>query len=172
MAWLCAQEGTLTVDRLRELVEYQPATGRFIRRVSTAPRALAGGIAGDMDSKGYWRVRVDKKRYLAHRLAWFYMTGVWPAFQVDHKNTIRTDNRWDNLRPATQVQNFQNMRVHKDNVSGLKGASWHKQNQKWRSRIWVDKKELLLGYFDTPEEAHEAYKTAAKTHFGEFARSN
>lgn len=139
-----AKEGPLTQDRLRELLHYDPETGLFIRRVTTAARATAGTIAGDMDSKGYWRLRVDRKRYLAHRLAWFYVHGEWPE-EIDHINCKRTDNRLCNLRPAT---------------SG-----------RWRASIYVDGKSKWLGVYDTPEEANAAYSRAAIKYFGQFARA-
>lgn len=170
MPWPCASDAELTVDRLRYLVTYQPETGNFIRNVSTAPRAMAGTLAGDMDSKGYWRVRVDRKRYLAHRLAWFYVHGEWPAVEVDHRNGVTADNRLTNLRLATVEQNRRNTRTHKDNSAGFKGVSWSQNMKKWRSRIRVENAEMTLGYFDTRAEAHSAYEHAATAHFGEFAR--
>lgn len=161
----------LTVERLKYLVHYDPMTGDFTRLISTSGRAMAGSKCGDTDSKGYWRLRVDGRRYLAHRLAWFYMTGEWPPNEVDHKNLVRTDNRWGNLRLSDEFTNKRNTATYKNNKSGLKGVSWHVCSKKWRARIRIDGREVNLGLFDTTEEANAAYAAAAKMHFGEFARA-
>lgn len=116
-------------------------------------------------------MRLDGKRYLGHRVAWFYMMGEWPV-EVDHENLIRDDNRWKNLRPADEFLNKRNTPAYKNNKSGLKGASWHVCSRAWRARIRVAGKEVNLGLFDTPEEANVAYYEAAKKHFGEFARAS
>jgi hypothetical protein len=69
----------LTAKRLRELLSYDAMTGDFIRRVSLSPRTAIGSKAGCVDHKGYRQIRVDGKRYAAHRLAFLYQTGVWPG---------------------------------------------------------------------------------------------
>lgn len=162
----------LTHDRLCELIKYDPETGVFTRLVGRGgQKARAGDVCGDRDGKGYLRMRVDCVRYSAHRLAWFYMTGEWPKGEVDHKNMVRTDSRWANLRLATSGQNKRNTRARSRNKIGLKGVSWHVCSRKWRSRIYLDGKERNLGLYDTPEEAHKAYAAAARRHFGEFGRA-
>lgn len=171
MPWAKAASAELTVGRLRELLTYDPETGVFTRRVSTAPRAMAGTVAGDVDSKGYWRLRVDGRRYLAHRLAWFYVHGEWPAEQIDHVNGVRTDNRLNNLRLADAFQNRHNCRCRWDSGSGLKGVSYRRANKKWRAQIYAYGKSVLIGYFPTPDAAHAAYAEAAKTFHGQFARA-
>ena len=170
MPWLCASGEELTHSRLLELLSYNPMTGDFIRKVSTAPRAMRGAIAGDVDSKGYWRLRIDGKRYLAYRVAGFWMTGKWPSDEVDHKNRVRVDNRWDNLRLADTFQNKRNTSVYRNNRAGLKGA-YLTVGGRYTTRIRIDGKNLHLGTFDTPEEAHALYVVKSKEHFGEFARA-
>lgn len=161
----------LTVERLRFLIRYEPETGKFFRKVSTAARSLEGSECGDIDGKGYIRLRVDGRRYIGHRLAWFYMTGAWPADEVDHINRCRTDNRWCNLRLATKSLNKRNTSVRRNNRVGFKGVSWHKDAKRWRSRIYINGKEKNLGLYDTPEAANAAYEAAALLYFGEFARA-
>lgn len=91
--------------------------------------------------------------------------------KADHKEPSKTlDNRRINLRIANDAESVRNRRKQKNNTSGFRGVSFCKANRKWRARIKVDRKEIMIGYFDTPEEAHAAYCEEARKHFGEFAR--
>lgn len=158
------------VDELKRHIRYDRDTGNFIRIIGTS-RSPEGSVVGDIDSKGYWRVGVLGKRYLAHRLAWLYETGEWLDGEIDHKNRVRSDNRWSNLRKSDEFTNKRNTPAYRNNKSGLKGVSWHVCSKKWRSRIRINGKEVNLGLYETPEEANEAYRIAAEKQFGEFARS-
>ena len=113
---------------------------------------------------------IDRRAYLEHDIIWFYMTGEWPSDGVDHFNSDKTDNRWRNLRQATQSQNNANSRRRADNTSGFKGVCWYEATGKWSSRIGVGGKKINLGYFDKPHLAYAAYCLAARKHFGDFAR--
>jgi hypothetical protein len=156
----------ISAERLRELLNYDPETGAFTWR---APRRghRAGGIAGHLNEKGYVRISVDGRRYAAHRLAWLYMTGEWPEDQIDHKDLSRANNRWENLRPATNAQNQMNSTA-KIGTSGRKGVYWYAG--KWQARIWVNGKAINLGRFEDKEKAAAAYVLHARKRFGEFAR--
>jgi hypothetical protein len=99
---------------------------------------------------------------MANRLAWFYMTGEWPADLVDHKNRARDDDRWENLRPATNAMNSQNQGMYKNNTSGFIGVSFHRG--RWRAHIRVNYKLIILGYYDTAEAAGAAYLEAKAVH--------
>jgi len=89
---------------------------------------------------------------------------------VDHINGDKLDNRKCNLRICTQAQNCCNSKKQKNNTSGYKGVCWHTTRKKWFSSIKYNKKNISLGYFNTPEEAYAAYCKAAKELHGEFAR--
>ena len=161
----------ITHQRLRELLHYDPLTGIFLRLVSANSRVKVGDIAGSLHkATGYRRIQIDGRDYMAHRLAWFYVTGEWPTADIDHWNLNRTDNRFCNLREATNSENHANMRARADNTSGFKGVYFHKPNRKWVTQITVIGKRIYLGSFDTKGSAHAAYAAAAKQHFGEFAR--
>jgi len=159
----------LTAERLRELFNYDPETGVFRRRVTCSNRR-AGEVAGSF-SHGYLRIGIDGRDYLAHRLAWLHVHGVWPAGEVDHRNQTRDDNRIDNLREATHAQNGWNAGKRSHNASGFKGVSFDKRDRRWVAEIRHHGKRECLGYFDTPEEAHAAYVEAAHRLHGEFARA-
>lgn len=172
--------GGLTYERLREALHYDPMTGVFTWLIPGCGPG-GGGVrgvgkpAGRVSKAGYVRLSVDNVRYRAHRLAWFYMTGQWPALQVDHKNGVRHDNRWRNLREATQVQNSANM-MRQRPASGMpKGVICYKNSRtgtvRYRAHIMVDGRSIYLGSFRQLQEAADAYSAAAREHFGEFARA-
>ncbi len=98
------------------------------------------------------------------------MTGAWPD-QIDHINGDRMDNRWANLRLATNSQNHANSKRYVTNRCGFKGVSWRSDKNKWSARIVRNYRAKNLGYFDSPEQAHEAYVRAAEVVHGEFARA-
>lgn len=89
---------------------------------------------------------------------------------VDHIDGNGLNNQRSNLRLASNSQNIANSRISKNNRSGYKGIYWLASHKKWRAEIRVRGQQIFLGMYDTPEEAHEAYKAAALDHFGEFAR--
>jgi hypothetical protein len=159
--------GPLTHNRLKKLIAYDKKTGEFIRLVSSGGEP-AGPIKNlPSTSDGYIHIAVDGVTYAAHRLAFFYVEGRWPPHHLDHKNLIRTDNRWNNLRPATWSQNNHHMIL--TNKTGFRGVTFMPTTKKFRSKIRVDGVHFYLGVFDSPEEAHAAYCSAALRYFGEFA---
>lgn len=169
----------ISLDELKEFVRYEPETGIFIRLSAPRPQAAhyigkpAGYIkpGSHADGGGYVLMSIDGRVYRAHQLAWLYMTGEWPSGDIDHKNDIRHDNRWENLRAATRSQNIGNARIPHDSLSGVKGATWDKNRGKWLSQIVFQGRHIYLGRFDTKEEAGAAYDRAALKYFGEFARA-
>jgi hypothetical protein len=157
----------LTVERLREVLAYDPDTGVFIHKLSN-PRTPEGSVAGWGSPNGYVRISVDDSKYLAHRLAWFHTYGQWPSGFIDHVNRDKSDNRIANLRQATKSQNSGNAIRRKDNKTGTRGVYWHKVANKFAAQLQINKKNITLGYFTTVEEAKAAYEAAAKEYFREF----
>lgn len=160
---------TLTAERLREVLHYDAATGRFTW-LKSHQKVSAGDAAGCLDDKGYVRIRIDGKRYRAHRLAWLYVTGDWPEDQIDHRDLDKANNAFLNLRQANNTQNNGNRKRQPNNTSGHRGVSWHSPRRRWRAIIYVGKKQVYLGTFNNKETAAEAYRLAAQSKFGEFAR--
>ncbi len=148
----------LTAQQLRELLNYDPETGEFTRRVVTCNKVKVGDVAGSRHHSGYVHIRVLGVIRLAHRLAVLYMTGAWPADQVDHISGDRADNRWRNLRDVAKTTNLENQRAaHENNGSRLLGVSFDPRLNKYRAQIQTNKRKLHLGVFDTAEQAHSAY---------------
>lgn len=158
----------LTQERLRDLLDYDPATGVF-RWKRRRRQFESGSIAGTILSDGYREIMIDCRHYKAHRLAWFYVHGEWPNGDLDHKDTHRDHNWIDNLRPATDSQNHANQRRNSNNTSGFKGVSFESRSGKWRAAISADRRVIKLGRFSTPEEAHAAYMAKALELFGQYA---
>ena len=161
----------MTSELLREILHYDPETGYFRWKVATSRAIKTGAIAGCADGEGYLEIGIFRRKYLTHRLAWLYQTGSWPEGEIDHVNGIRNDNRFVNLRPATRSQNQQNTRRQINNTSGFKGVSWFEPTRRWKAYINLRRKQIHLGYFDTPEEAHAAYCAASEALHREFGRT-
>ena len=152
----------ITRERVLELLDYDPETGIFRWRVDRK-KVKAGQVAGTITDSGYVRVCLDGILYMAHRLVWFLETGDWPADQLDHRDRNKVNNRFSNLREATDAENRQNM-PPRSNKTGLIGAHKGSNSRRWTSSIKVQGKKHHLGYFDTPAEAAAAYVEAKKTY--------
>tara|TARA_R110000787_G_scaffold198918_2_gene309980 strand:+ start:662 stop:1153 length:492 start_codon:yes stop_codon:yes gene_type:complete len=144
--------------KLKELFIYNKDSGIFTRIVSTACNNKVGDVVGSLDN-GYLRVKVDGKNYRLHRLAFLYVTGEMPE-EVDHLNHVRSDNRWVNLREASDIENSRNKSISKSNTSGVIGVFWAKDRNRWRSQIMVDNKTIWLGQFAEFSDAVNARKNA------------
>lgn len=153
----------LTAAQLRERLHYEPITGVFtwIKLEAACRNTKVGDEAGSSDYRRYIRINILGHLIYAHCLAWLYMTGAWPKDQVDHRNTIRNDNRWENLREVSPASNSQNRRTARiDNSSGRIGVSRH--GRKFQARIMVAGKSIYLVEHETPDAAHAAYITAKR----------
>ena len=147
----------LSLERLYEVLAYDADTGLFTWRVKHAHAQL---IAGAKDYYGYCVIRIDGKLYKAHRLAWLYTYGEWPAKGLDHKNQVKDDNRISNLREATQSENMHNVPPRASNKSGVSGVVWRSDCNKWNARIKVGYKNFNLGLYTNMADAIEARKAA------------
>jgi len=163
----------ITAERLRELLTYDPETGVFTNRTWRRGSATArvGCEAGWLNPNGYRYVELDGERYLSSRLAVLYMTGQWPEHEVDHRNGMPADNRWQNLREATHSQNLRNTPKRQGTSSQYKGVHLHKASGKWTAHIRYEGCFHYLGIFANEEDARDAYLKAAHEHHGEFAWS-
>jgi len=157
-------------EHLLEIFKYDPDTGVFTRVKRTGSRSTALPVGWVDNTNGYPHVQINGKKYAQHRVAFLYMTGRWPANQIDHRDGDRTNNRWDNLREATNSQNSANRSVQSNNTFGRKGVYWHKGARKWTASVCLNKKSIYLGLFATESEAAAAYEAKARELFGEFAK--
>lgn len=150
-------------EKLRGLLSYDPETGEF--RWLASRRNGKGLIPGSINGDGYLQIQTGDETYKAHRLAWLYVHGVWPAKQLDHINGIRTDNRIANLREATNAENGQNRAIARNNRSGHKGVTADKRSGKWKAYIKINKRMKHIGYFHNLDDAVAArVKAKAELH--------
>lgn len=160
----------LTMERLRELLDYQPETGKFFWKVTTRG-TRAGEEAGCVRPIGYRAISIDYTSYYAHRLAWFYMTGEWPKRQVDHKNGDRDDNRIANLADVSVSQNSHNtVKLGPKNTTGYRGVT--RYADKFIAQGMIEGKLEAIAMCDTAEEAAEAYKAWRVERLGALPENN
>jgi hypothetical protein len=153
----------ITIEHLRESLDYNVQTGIFTWRKNHWRPDLIGKTAGSIHSAGYISIAIHNVKRLAHRLAWFYVTGNIPKNHIDHINGNKLDNSFVNLRQVTRFGNLQNMRqATKANKVGLLGVSSHQG--KWRAQIMVNGKRIRASGFDTPELAHKKYLELKRKH--------
>ena len=140
----------ITQTDLHQLLKYNPTTGQFVWAVSRRSRyGQKGSPAGNLHSSGYIHIRVSGQLYKAHRVAWCYVHGYWPAEQIDHINRVRHDNRIANLRLATPVENSRNRGL----INPHPGVTWDAVRNKWRVQRRVNGKVVSAGRYDTKEAA-------------------
>jgi hypothetical protein len=140
----------LTADRLRSLLAYEPLTGLFTWRVKKA-RACVGDAAGYVLANGYRRVQIDGRSYAASHLAVLHVTGKLPAQEVDHRNRVRDDNRWDNLFECPHAVNLQNKGRYRNSTQSVSGVQ--RRGDRFRVRVWKDGMQHNVGVFDSMEDA-------------------
>jgi hypothetical protein len=162
-----------SIDELRRLFNYDPATGTLMRRsrVDIPPRIdkrFANKPTGYRGAMGYLQVGIGKQLFLAHRIIWKFVHGTEPT-HIDHINGNPSDNRLVNLRLATRSQNLCNRSRTKTKLSQLpKGV--FRAGKKFSAAITAQGKLYRLGHYNTPEQASVAYQEAALRLHGEFAR--
>jgi HNH endonuclease len=159
----------LTQKYLKSILEYDPKTGLFTWLVTLSLRKPKGCIAGFPQLKGRIKIGIRGHDYMAHRLAFLYMTGKWPEYEIDHINENPSDNRWENLRHGTPHQNHGNRGKQVNNSSGYKGVCKPTGKNFFIAGIKVHGKRIHLGVFQKAEEAYAAYCAAAKKYYGKWA---
>lgn len=148
-------EEYLSLEQARDLFYFD---GSVLRNRVTRNKAKAGQPAGSVGAEGYVRVRVGHYKFRAHRIVWLITYGSWPKGQIDHINGVRDDNRLENLRDVTALDNQRNAKIRVDNKSGVTGVEF--ENGFWIARIKINGKKYRLGRFRTKEAASFARRAA------------
>ena len=154
----------LTYERVSELLHYDEETGKIYWKVRPSKNVHIGDEAGSLKRSGrntYRYIQIDRKKYLAHRIAWLLYYENWPQNQIDHLDGNGLNNTPENMREATNQDNAKNQRMRNNNSSGVTGVCWKKARGKWHAQINIDGKRKSLGYFADFDEAAETYRKAA-----------
>jgi hypothetical protein len=149
---------------LNELFSYKD--GALYWKIDVASAVKAGSKAGYINNH-YQKIKIKGKYYYAHRLIFAMFNGYAPKF-IDHIDGNPENNLIENLRPANLQQNNCNAKIRKDNLSGAKGVTWHKN--KWNVRVGVGGKRKHIGSFEEFELAELVATMAREKYHGLFAR--
>ena len=158
-----------SVTKLNELFIYDAKTGelRWLSIPKSFKRAKVGDLVGTVGAKhGYRVVGIAGKYYYVHRIIWKMVTDSEPSHQIDHADGDRLNNRFSNLREATNAQNRWNSRLAKNNSSGVKGVCWESGRNTWVATVNCKR----IGRFKSKQDAILARMNAAAEMHGEFVR--
>ena len=152
-------------EYLSKRFKYDPVSGLLFWKILFPGKVAGTEVRGRVP---FIKLALERLDFKAHRLIWIMHTGktIPAGMVIDHIDGDATNNAIKNLRLCTQKENSRNCRLPKNNTSGYKGVSF--QAGGYRAYITVDRKQIHLGRYKTPEEAFAAYVRAAKVHFGEF----
>ncbi len=168
---------SISQSELKELFDYRD-DGVLVRKVATSgPSGAVGTVVGSFTrdttrpGKGYMVTKIRGKHYCVHRLIWLWHHGEMPEC-VDHVDRDTRNNRVENLRSASSVENMANRKMFSNNTSGCKGVHWHKRQQKWYAYVGVGGRNKSLGYFDDFAKAVGVATEARNQIHGQFAALN
>lgn len=157
----------ITQEELKNLLHYDPLTGVFTW-LNSSRKGFNGKVAGSLRNDGYWAIKIKGKSEYAQRVAWLYMMGNWPTSTVDHKDLNKLNNRWLNLRIASQQEQCCNRGVAKNNTSGHKGVHWEAKRNRWLAYSYHKGKRHFFGYHKQKEDAVTAAENGRQALHKEF----
>jgi hypothetical protein len=128
------------------------------------PGRRVNSPVGCLSPNGYLVVRIDGKLYYAHRLVWALCKGSPVPDTLDHINGNRSDNRIENLRPATTKDNTVNRKKRANAKSKWYGVTWSKKSNCWKTQYMIDGVNYYVGEFLCELDAATAYNFAVYTH--------
>jgi hypothetical protein len=164
-------------ELLRKLLDYNPDTGLLTWNPRPLEMFKSERIGKGWNSryanspalnsrckKGYCFGSIFKKLQRAHRVSWAIHYGEWPGQVIDHIDGDPANNRIENLRDVSRSQNQRNMKMRKDNTSGVVGVCWDKRARKWQASITLDGRTKGIGNFKSKADAIAARKAAEIDH--------
>ena len=158
----------ITQDYLKKIFDYKD--GVLIRKVKTSNRTKIGDVVGSNNGNGYLRSSILGKYIYIHKVIFMFHFGYFPN-EIDHIDGNPKNNKIENLREATHLQNGKNLPLRKSNKIGISGVRFDSERKKWSSSICVNKKKKHLGRFVSIEDAIAARQKAENEFFGEWSRN-
>lgn len=117
----------------------------------------------NLDRYGYYTLSLSsnnsKKTKKIHKLIAITFINHIPSgnnLVINHKDLIKTNNKLENLEVVTNRENTN--KKHIKSSSKYIGVCLEKKTKKWQAYIYIKTKKKHLGYFNTEEDASEAYK--------------
>lgn len=147
----------MSLEELKEILNYDPVTGVVSWKVTMGNRGQykAGTPCSNKDAYGYGRVKLKGIAYKLHRIAWGFVYGYLPTKHIDHIDGNPSNNIINNLREVSCRDNCLNRKIHRK--GHITGTTLSSKSDKWQAQISIRGKRIYIGYFDTQQEAHEAY---------------
>ena len=161
------RQAALTHEILKERLKYDKDTGLFEWKHQHKRGRKEGSVGFEENGYHIIALHINKRthKYLAHRLAWFYVYGEYPDKDIDHINHDRMDNRISNLRLVSNSENSKNQKLRDSNKSGHSGVYYDKSRDKWCARIMNGGKKIWGGRFTDKQEAFAKAKELYE-HYG------
>jgi hypothetical protein len=154
---------TPTIEEIKKVLWYDKESGLFLARFS-AKKHKAWRMIGSFESKGYLQIKIGNHCYMAHRLAWKYVTGDDPGdFQIDHKDLNKSNNAFSNLRLVTNKQNCENRKINARNKTGHRGV--YMRGNRFYAEICHNYVRMKIGTYTTLQEAIDAVAKKRKELF-------
>lgn len=147
-------------------ISYDMGSGTLVWR-TTKGRAIKGEKVGWLSKHGYIEAQVQGKRFKAHHLVWYIHHGYFPK-QLDHIDGDRTNNKIENLRECTTVENARN-RKKKNNRALPRNVYHAKTKGKYRVYLTIEGKQISFGTFSDLRLADSVAKQARELYYGAFA---
>jgi len=135
-----ARKMDFTQEFIKSIFDYDPDEGILRWKAHRSNKVRKGAVAGSAQRNGYIEVGINGKQYLASKIAYCYVKGVWPN-GVRHINEIPSDCRFNNLVLVDKVK------------SDHAGVYQVKSNGRWVARINVQSIPMHIGVFKTRLEA-------------------
>lgn len=163
----------LTQDYIKERFSYNQKTGHLSWKnrpehdfISKKYQSIFNARFANKESgsfcNGYLRTQIDKKSYFNHLIIWVYVYGRYPEKNIDHIDGNRANNKIENLREVTKLENAKNQKLYKNNGSGFSGVRFDKSLNKWRVQIGSGKNRKHIGIFEERDAAIRARQKAEK----------
>lgn len=154
--------GDFSVSELKNVIHYDPSTGivdRHIRKYLRTDRKIPFGSITNTFGKSYIRLQLFGRLYMAHRIIWFYVHGVWPKY-IDHIDGNGMNNKLCNLREVDIQENLKNKRIYTKNTTGVSGVVYLEKTNNYKVDIVINKQKIYLGRHASIFEAACAKKSA------------